>query len=194
MPSAAEESDGGGVTPLAEQCLADTLDLLLAELSSALAEVDPEEVRQFERAVLGAREVFVAGEGRSGLIARCLAMRLMHLGRRSHVAGETTTPAAKEGDLLVAISASGETRVTRARAEAAHAHGAKVVGITANPASSLAQLSDLHLAIPAPAEQQYGGSRFEQAALILLDAVIFRLQSRLRRTATDMDARHATIE
>ncbi len=179
---------------LAEHRLDETLDLILGEVTSALAEVDPEEVTQFERAVLAAREVFVAGEGRSGLIARCLAMRLMHLGRRSHVAGETTTPAAKEGDLLVAISASGETRVTRARAEAAHAHGAKVIGVTAAPDSSLAQLADLRLTIPAPAVQQYGGSRFEQAALILLDAVIFRLQSRLRRTATDMDARHATIE
>jgi 6-phospho-3-hexuloisomerase len=179
---------------LAEQDLAQTLHVLLEEVASALAEVDPEEVRRFEGAVLGAREVFVAGEGRSGLIARCLAMRLMHLGRRSHVAGETTTPAAKEGDLLVAISASGETRVTRARAEAAHAHGAKVTAVTASPTSSLAQMADLRLTIPAPAVEQYGGSRFEQAALLLLDAVIFRLQGRLRRTTTDMDARHATIE
>ena len=179
---------------MAEQELAQTVALVLEEVRSALAEIDPEEVRRFEGAIPGAREVFVAGEGRSGLIARCLAMRLMHLGRRSHVAGETTTPAAKAGDLLVAISASGENAVTRARAEAAHAHGAKVVGITANPTSSLAQMADLRLTIPAPAEQQYGGSRFEQAALVLLDAVIFRLQSRLRRTATDMDARHATIE
>ena len=179
---------------MAEQELAQTVALVLEEVRSALAEIDPEEVRRFEGAILGAREVFVAGEGRSGLIARCLAMRLMHLGRRSHVAGETTTPAAKAGDLLVAISASGETRVTRARAEAAHAHGAR---LWVSP-PTLRPRWRRWPTCASPSRRRRSSSTaargFEQAALVLLDAVIFRLQSRLRRTATDMDARHATIE
>lgn len=40
-----------------------------------------------------ARHVVVAGEGRSGFMAKAFAMRLMHLGVPVHVVGETTTPA-----------------------------------------------------------------------------------------------------
>ena len=47
------------------------------------------------------------------------AMRFMHLGRDSHVLGEATAPSVRHGDVLVAVSGSGETPVTVAFARIA---------------------------------------------------------------------------
>ena len=35
---------------------------------------------------------FFCGQGRSGLVAQMVAMRLMHVGFEAHVVGEATTP------------------------------------------------------------------------------------------------------
>ena len=59
-----------------------------------------------------ARRTFVTGAGRSGLVARSFGMRLMHAGLPAFVPGETITPAAGPGDLLVAISCTGQTGIT----------------------------------------------------------------------------------
>ena len=169
------------------------LDAISAELTQALAGVDEREARRLEEAVLAAGAVFVTGEGRSGLVARGLAMRLMQLGLRAYVVGETVTPAARTEDLFVAISGSGETSVTRTHAVSAKALGMRVAVVTATSESPLAGLSDLRVLIPAESEQ-YGRSLFEQAALVLLDALTRVLQDRLGLSATDLDARHANLE
>lgn len=169
---------------------------IVDEVRRSLAAVSEEQVQSMRSALLKARAVFVAGEGRSGLVGRCFAMRLMHLGLRSHVIGEAATPALKEGDLLVAISRTGESEVTCARARAAAQQGARVAAVTAAEKSRLAAGADLALLIPAAGEEsvQYGGSGFEQAALIALDAIALQLQRELGRSAEQMDARHASVE
>jgi len=161
-----------------------------AEVTEALSQVDASQVHRLEEALATARAIFLTGEGRSGFIARCFAMRLMHLGLCVYLVGETITPAARKGDLLIAISRSGETRVTVAQAEAARALGMQVVAVTASPQSPLMGRSDLQLLISSPSIQ-YGGSLFEQTALITLDALALLLQRRLGQTAADMEARHA---
>ena len=182
--------------------------LVLAEVEAALAQVRAEEVAALEAAILtagagdqgpgaGGEEagaIFVAGEGRSGLVARAFAMRLRHLGRRSYVAGETVTPAAGAGDVLLAVSGSGETRVTRARAEAAREAGVRVVVLTGVRGSSLARLADLCVTIPTGESAQYRGSLFEQSALVFFDALVGRLQKKLGLSGEAMGERHATLE
>jgi 6-phospho-3-hexuloisomerase len=174
----------------------DDLRGVLAEVQDVLARVDPREVEALAEAVLAAPTVFVTGEGRSGLVARAFAMRLLHLGRRAHVVGETATPSAAAGDLLLALSGSGSTRVTRARAEAARAGGVRLLVVTAAPDSPLAEAAELRLLLPLPAggSRQFGGSLFEQAALLLLDTLVLDLQRRLGESPTSMAARHATLE
>ena len=53
------------------------------------------------------KRIIVCGTGRSGLMLKSFAMRLMQIGYISYVVGETITPAIKEGDLLIVASASG---------------------------------------------------------------------------------------
>jgi 6-phospho-3-hexuloisomerase len=136
-------------------------------------------------------------------MARAFAMRLMHLGLSSFAVGETTTPAIAGGDLLLACSASGETHVTIVVSRVAHEAGARVFAITASPDSPMAKLADETIVIPAPSKRsqrwsdrsaQYGGSLFEQALLILLDAVSAEIGRRLGRRPQDLDSRHANLE
>jgi 6-phospho-3-hexuloisomerase len=180
-----------------------TVNQILAEMERTLSQVSPDGLEQLAEAVLAADRIYVAGGGRSGLIARAFAMRLMHLGRITYVVGETTTPSIHRGDLLVSCSAGGETGVTITVSEVAKKAGARVFAITATPGSPMARLADETIVVPAPTKHtlpgaggssQYGGSLFEQSLLVLLDATASEIGRRLGTPTQDIDARHANLE
>ena len=114
------------------------IDVVLGEIDQAAHRVDEAALRRLADAVMAAPRVFVAGEGRSGFIAKAFAMRLMHLGVPVHVIGETTTPSVGAGDLLVGVSGSGTTTGTVRAADAAVSAGAHVHAVTTDGASALA--------------------------------------------------------
>lgn len=172
----------------------DAMSTVLGEVAETLRRVDAGQLDALADAVLASRGVFLAGEGRSGLVARCLAMRLMHLGLRAHVVGETATPAFGPGDLLVAVSGSGETSFTRAAATAAGDRGGTIAVVTAAADSPLARLAAIRVLVPGGESAQFGGSLFEQAALLVLDSFSLALQRRLGQSEQHMRARHATLE
>jgi len=92
--------------------------------------------------ILNADRIYVTGAGRSGLIAKTFAMRLMHTGLDAYVVGETITPAMKAGDTLVVFSGSGETHSIVEIAETAKSIGGVICLITGNRDSHIAQISD----------------------------------------------------
>ena len=104
-----------------------TLTTILAEISQVLSQIPEDDLEITAKRLEQAPRIFVIGEGRSGLMARALAMRLMHLGAVSYVIGETITPAIAEGDVLVAISGSGRTHHVVWTAEKAKAQGVYVL-------------------------------------------------------------------
>ncbi|MEM0377771.1 MAG: 6-phospho-3-hexuloisomerase [Thermosphaera sp.] len=158
------------------------------------------------------RRVFVIGAGRSGLIAKAFAMRLLHLGFNVYVIGETILPRASPGDILIAISGSGRTKLVVAAAEAARGALMKVLAITSYPDSPLGRLADLVVKIPGrtkmAVEEDYIsrqilgiheplaplGTLFEDTTLIFLDGVIVELMNRLGITEEELLNRHANIE
>lgn len=157
-------------------------------------------------------KVLVTGAGRSGLVARAFAMRLMHLGFNVYVVGETITPALEKNDLLIAISGSGTTRLVVTAAQIAKEVGASIVAITSHAESPLGRLADYLMIIPGRSkvakEEDYNarqmlgeheplaplGTLFEVTTMIFLDGVITELMYRLGRTEKDMLSRHAVIE
>jgi 6-phospho-3-hexuloisomerase len=178
-----------------------------AELARLLDEVDEGSVRAFEQALLTARRVFTAGAGRSGLMMRAFAMRLMHLGLAVHVVGGTTTPSLEPGDLLVIGSGSGETASLQAQARKARGLGAGVALVTIVPDSTIGKLSDPVIRIRAPSPKaaavpggqpassvQPMGSLFEQGLLLLLDIVVMRMSEAKGITHEQMFRRHANLE
>lgn len=158
------------------------------------------------------KKVLVVGVGRSGLVGRAFAMRLMHLGFKSYVLGETITPSVTVGDLLVAISGSGTTSMVVTAAEAAKKMNAKVVAITSYRDSPLAKYADLVVQVPGRtklarmddyfARQILGlheplaplGTLFEDTTMVLLDSIIAELMYRLNKTEDELKQRHANIE
>ncbi len=180
---------------------------ILDELRRTLNRISCNEIDSLVREVTGARRVFVAGAGRSGLVMRSFAMRLAQLGLTVHVVGETTSPAVRPGDLLLIGSGSGVTdRLVHYAGKAAEA-GARVAAATAEPASPAARLADVVVVIPAPTpksskeaigqEQRSGqpmGTLFEQSLGVLLDACVMLLMARLDETGRSMFARHANLE
>ena len=141
------------------------------------------------------RRTYVTGAGRSGLVARSFGMRLMHAGLPVFIPGETVTPAAGPGDLLVAISCTGQTGITEYFTHRARQFGAKVVVLTAEADSPLAKQADKLVLIPAAAEEiVLRAAVFEHAASLCLDAVFNVLSGRLKLDLKEYRARHANLE
>ena len=116
---------------------------MIAKAVEAIADtVSDQEAKDFVREILMAKRIYVSGAGRSGLMAKAFAMRLMHLGFESYVVGETITPAMAEDDLLVAFSGSGETRSIADICKTASSVGGTVALITSNRDSTMAGIAD----------------------------------------------------
>ncbi|MFZ8789063.1 MAG: 6-phospho-3-hexuloisomerase [Acidilobaceae archaeon] len=158
------------------------------------------------------RKILVMGAGRSGLVGRAFAMRLLHLGFHSYVLGDTIVPSISKGDVAIAISGSGRTQLILTAAEAAKKVGATVVAVTSYPDSPLGMLADLVIWVPGRAKtsrvadffarQILGiheplaplGTLFEDTAAVFLDGVIYALMKELGVNEEEMAARHANIE
>jgi len=174
---------------------------ILAEQVEAIARVDDAAVTALRVAISNANRIFLLGEGRSGLVGRMFAMRLMHLGKQAFVVGETTTPSVGGGDLLIAISGSGETGAVVMMAEGAKHASAQLAAVTANQESRLAQLADLTVLLPTQHKlqdsnsRQYGGSLFEQTTLLLFETMVSTMAAGDSVTGfASLAKRHANLE
>ena len=140
------------------------------------------------------RRWFWSGQGRSGLVAQMAAMRLMHVGFDAHAVGEATAPAISKGDGLVMISGSGETPAALHIARLAVDYGAHMLAVTARVDSTLAQHAHAVIEVPIGGTGQFGGTLFEQSALLLLDAVILKITADDPQAYAVMKARHTNLQ
>jgi 6-phospho-3-hexuloisomerase len=140
------------------------------------------------------RRWFCCGQGRSGLVAHMAAMRLMHVGFAVHVVGEATAPAVVQGDGLVAISATGETPVTLHFARLARDLGAQVLAVTSRADSTLATVAQTRIELRTPGTEQFGGTLFEQSALLVLDALVLDITAGDPQAYALMQTRHANLQ
>ena len=175
----------------------DPLSAIVAELASIAANMDREELERLLGVMRSAKRVFVAGIGRSGLMARGLAMRLMHLDFEVYVVGETTTPSIRKGDLLLLCSRYGRSRTLLTYVEKAHEVGAATALITMTRKSPLAKRAEDVFVIPVEAggkSRQPLGTIFEQSLLIVCDALVLLAMRRLGITEADMAKQHTQLE
>ena len=187
---------------------------IVDSVRESLYRVDLGEVEKMVAEMLAStdRRILVLGAGRSGLIGRAFAMRLMHLGFKVYVIGETITPSVGKGDLIVALSGSGTTKLVTTAAEIGKTVGAKIIAITSYPDSDLAKLADHVVMIKGRTkvadEKDYFlrqlmgehepmaplGTVFEISLMTFLDGVVVELMQRLGLTESELQKRHATIE
>ncbi|MDQ1137698.1 6-phospho-3-hexuloisomerase [Microbacterium sp. SORGH_AS 1204] len=181
-----------------------SLSRIAAEVASVVDRLvaEPGDLDRVLDVLTGADRVFVLGAGRSGLALRMTAMRLMHLGLDVHVAGDTTTPAIRAGDALLIASGSGTTTGIVRAADTAANVGAKIAAITTASDSPLGRSADALVVVPAAAKldrsgaasAQYAGSLFEQAVVLVGDAIFDALWQRSGLDADDLWPRHANLE
>jgi 6-phospho-3-hexuloisomerase len=176
----------------------DATSFILDALAKVLSEDRSAEIGAMADLVVKAPQIFVYGVGRSGLVARAFAMRLVQLGLKCFFIGETITPIVEAGDAVLIVSNTGATMSAIQTANIARRVGASVVSVTANRTSKLAHASNVVVTV-----KENGGDRaskyaplgtlFEDATLLLLDGVVADVMERLGESESTMRARHAIM-
>ncbi len=173
--------------------------LILDKLSSILNATEESYPEILTHMLDRATRIFVSGAGRSGLVCRFFAMRLMHSGYDVSVVGEIVTPSIKKGDLLIIISGSGETEQLIAFTKKAREVGAEIVLITAKSGSTIGDMADAVLQIGK--SDQYVkvagmpmGTVFELSTLSFLEALVSHLIHEKGIEEEVMRTRHANLE
>jgi 6-phospho-3-hexuloisomerase len=194
------------------------MEQMAKSIKKTVAMLDKAETSAFFHRMLAARRIYVAGAGRSGLIARAFAMRLLHLGFDVYVVGETITPALQPGDTLVVFSGSGETHSMVTFSSTVKELGGCVCLITASPDSKMSRIAETVVNLgdltgyyrgdttTFEERQMTGqyrsvasvfaplGTMFETLALIFSDAVISALMEAKKEGAGELKGRLANME
>jgi 6-phospho-3-hexuloisomerase len=152
---------------------------IAAEEKEMLANMDEQAFDRLIERILSARRIFAFGAGRSALILRAFAMRLMQMGFSCFAVGDVTTPAIGEGDLLILGSGSGETEGVLRAAERAQSAKATVFAVTMREASRLFAIANDAIVLPGENDKNaLGATAFEGAMLLVFDAAIEALIER----------------
>lgn len=173
--------------------------MILDKISSILSATNDTYYEQLTTMLDGASRIFVAGAGRSGLVCKFFAMRLVHSGYDASVVGEVVTPSIKTGDLLVVISGSGETEQLIAFTKRARAEGARILLICSKASSTIGDMADGVLQIGR--SDQYTkvvgmpmGTVFELSTLAFLEGAISHIIHEKGIAEEVMRSRHANLE
>jgi len=188
--------------------------LMASKIRSIADTISDDDVGMFITELLNAKRIYVIGAGRSGLVAKAFAMRLMHLGFHAYVVGETITPALNKGDLMVIFSGSGRIKTVADLAETAKDIGGRICLISSNADSRIGKISDCTVIIEQHRDsvdddtvefeirQMMGehksfaplGTLFETVSMIFADAVVSRLMEITRTDESALKNRHTNIE
>ena len=188
-----------------------SMELMADQIKNIAQRLDRNSIKKTIEYIMGADSIFITGAGRSGLVGKAFAMRLMHLGFTSYVVGESTTPAVHKNDVVIAISGSGETRSISDLGRIAKDIGATLITVTSNKDSTLGHISDATLEIHGRSKEDTGGylerhmrgeyshltplgTSFEISSLVFLDALIAELIYITGASEADLKSRHAKLE
>lgn len=191
----------------------ESIDAIIGNIREAEELLTEEDISNFLDVLRKSKSIFVTGAGRSGLVAKAFAMRLMHLGFSAYVVGETISPAITYGDCILAISGSGETSNIVSATKISKELGAYVLAVTSYPYSTLGELADGKVIVKGRTKlevddedylkrQIHGnytlltplGTAFELTSLVFLDALVSELMSDMGVTEDDLKARHTNLE
>ena len=172
----------------------ESIDYILKSIQETFGEL-PEGTDKLVDTILGSRKIFLYGVGRSGLIAKAFAIRLVQMGLEVFFVGETITPIVEEGNAVIIVSYTGETMSAIQTANIVRRVGAKVVTITANIHSKLASASNLVILLKPPKDDEKKrlaplGTLFEQATMVFLDSIVAQLMEKLGQSEGSMRKRH----
>ncbi|MCD6094645.1 SIS domain-containing protein [bacterium] len=184
----------------------------LAWMREQIPKINNGQLRRFAKRLLDTldkkQRIFVTGVGRSGEVAKSVAMRLSHLGFDVRVLGEPTMPPVEKDNLFIVISGGGEHQVDKAKI--AKDLGAVVIAITSQSNSSLGKIADEILLIPGRPKRESSypyeerrirgipvmplNTDFEDLTLIVLDSLLGYIGALTKKSDRDLEKRHAKPE
>ncbi len=167
-------------------------------VTEVLEQIDPKLIDRAVAILSSASQIFVYGAGRSGIIGRAFAMRLVQAGLRAYVIGESVTPIVRRGDAVFILSNQGESYSSIQTANIVRREGAELIVLTSRPGSKLAHTATLLLVIEFHEDVNRPGyaplgTLFESASLRLTDAIIAELLQVRGETEDSMRRRHAIM-
>ncbi|UCE13943.1 MAG: SIS domain-containing protein [Candidatus Heimdallarchaeota archaeon] len=178
-----------------------TMDEILRHLKEYYqSTANPQKVKEVVQLLISSEKIFIYGAGRSGMVGRMFAQRLMHLNLTVFYLSETITPAFAAADCLVVISGSGESISPKAIVEGAKKIGGKVVLLTANSDSTIGHLADFIVVVKGQTKVSKQEalapftSLFDITALVVLDSMTREIMNVLGKTEADIHRTHATLE
>jgi 6-phospho-3-hexuloisomerase len=168
------------------------------KVTVALERIDPKSIARAVEILVRAPQIFVYGAGRSGIIGRAFAMRLVQAGLRAYVIGESVTPIVRHGDAVFVLSAQGESYSSIQTANIVRREGAELIVLTSKPGSKIAHAASHLMTVEFDEDAErprYAplGTLFEAASLRLTDGLIAELLRVRGETEESMRRRHAIM-
>jgi 6-phospho-3-hexuloisomerase len=208
----AKTKAGTGLDAASNGVVTDTMETIAYHLLDVSKSLDMAVLDEFASMLNSANRIFVMGAGRSGLVAKSFAMRLMHIGYQVYVVGEIITPAVTAGDVVVAISGSGNTRTISEFGEICKKLNVKLITVTSNKNSTLGRMSDLVVIVDGNQRHEHSkeymerqlsgnhksltplGTLFELTAGVFLDSFIAKLMVVKGVDEAYLKMRHTVLE
>ena len=164
----------------------------------ALEKTPPELIRRAVELLRTAPATFVYGAGRSGIVGRAFAMRLVQAGLSAYVIGESVTPIVRKGDVVVILSGQGESSSSIQTANIVRREGAELIVLTGRATSKLAHAASLLIPLEFADDGRRKelaplGTLFEAASLLFTDALIAELLRVRGEDEESMRRRHAIM-
>jgi 6-phospho 3-hexuloisomerase len=167
-------------------------------VTTALDHVETKSIGRAVEILSAAPQIFVYGAGRSGIVGRAFAMRLVQIGLRAYVIGESVTPIVRRGDAVFILSGQGESSSSIQTANIVRREGAELIVVTARAASKLAHAATLLVPLDFDEDGERPrlaplGTLFESASLRLTDGLVAELMQARGETEASMRRRHAIM-
>lgn len=167
-------------------------------VSEGLERIDPAIISRAVEILSKAPATFVYGAGRSGIIGRAFAMRLVQAGLTAYVIGESVTPIVHRGDAVFILSGQGESYSSIQTANIVRREGAELIVLTGRATSKLAHAASLLIPLDFAGDAERPalaplGTLFESASLRLTDALIAELIRARGESEETMRRRHAIM-
>lgn len=145
-----------------------------------IEQLNESDLEQFIELVIDSPYIGVCGSGSSELAAQYFSQRFQIVGKDTWLV-QLSAPGGiymnqlAKSQLMVVFSRSGESTYVVAKAQLAKRHGTKMVAITSNPNSTLAQISDLVLPIYGsrePFDVSYNITLYNSILVLLVDLLL----------------------
>jgi 6-phospho-3-hexuloisomerase len=158
-----------------------------------LKELDEGSVDKVCQIILDSGNIFVYGVGRSGIVGRMFAMRLVQMGLQAYFVGETIAPVVTEKDSVILLSGTGETQGALLVAQICRRVNAKIISITSSTDNSIYNASDFKIVLRTNESSDLAplGTLFEISCHVFLDSLVAQLMNVKGESEADLRKRHA---